>query len=95
MGFRRKAKKTVRKYANKRFAKRVVKKIGGKFIPGYNAVSTADDIIWLGEKAYRFLKNRQRVESNRTKKGMMNDARNKTRSNNPGRRKRYGIDDYY
>ena len=95
MGFRRKAKKTVRKYANKRFAKRVVKKVGSKFIPGLNVVSTADDVYWLGNNVYRILKNRQRVESNRTKKGMMDDARNNSARSSGNRRKRYGIDDWY
>lgn len=92
MGFRRKAKKTVRKYANKRFAKRVVKKIGSKFVPGLNVVSTADDVYWLGSKAYRFIKSRQVKETNRNK-DRMDLTRKDARSS--GRRKRYGIDDWY
>ena len=95
--YRKKARKTVRKakgYARKgkKLGKKIGKKIIGKAIPGYNVYSTADDILWAGEKAYRFLKNRQRIESNRHKERM---GSNNSESNRGGRKKRYGIDDYY
>ena len=45
--YRKKAKSAFKKVVNKRVAKRLGKKIAGKLIPGYNVVSTVDDIIWL------------------------------------------------
>lgn len=87
----KKAKKAVKKYANKRVAKKIGYKIGSKFIPGLNVVSTADDVYWLGSRTYRFLKNRQVRETDRSKSSLgTKRAVNKNRS-----RKRYGIDDYY
>lgn len=94
--YRKKAKKAFKKYANKRVAKRVGKRVVGKFIPGYNAISTAQDVYWLGSRGYRVLKNRQLKNTDKT----VDSARNNRGSNNStrsrGRRKRrYGIDDYY
>lgn len=82
----RKAKK------GKRLVKKIGKKLIGKAIPGYNVYSTADDILWAGEKAYRFLKNRQFKETDRSRKDSMESTR---AVNNNRSRKRYGIDDYY
>lgn len=91
--YRKKARKIVRKAKKgKRLAKKIGKKIIGKSIPGYNVYSTADDVYWLGSKAYRFLKNRQSTETNRNKDRM---GSNNSESMRGGRRKRYGIDDYY
>ena len=92
--YRKKAKSAFKKVVNKRVAKRVGKKIAGKFIPGYNVVSTADDIIWLGSRGYRLLKNRQRNLADKTVDGAMN-RNNSSMPKGRGRRKRYGIDDYY
>ena len=94
--YRKKARKIVRKAKKgKRLAKKIGKKIIGKAIPGYNVYSTADDILWAGEKAYRYLKNRQRIESNRHKDRMGSNNSESISRNRGGRRKRYGIDDYY
>jgi len=90
----KKAKKAVKKYANKRVAKKIGYKIGSKFVPGLNVVSTADDVIWLGSRAYRVLKNRQLKNTDKTVEAAMNRSTS-PRSQNRGRRKRYGIDDYY
>lgn len=89
----KKAKKAVKKYANKRVAKRVGKKVVGKFIPGYNAISTAQDVYWLGSRGYRLLKNRQLKNTDKTvDAGMRKDS---TTPKGRGRRKRYGIDDWW
>lgn len=90
----KKAKKAVKKYANKRVAKKIGYKIGSKFVPGLNVVSTADDVIWLGSRAYRVLKNRQLKNTDKTVDAAM-QRNNSPRSKGRGRRKRYGIDDYY
>ena len=90
----KKAKKAVKKYANKRVAKKVAYKIGSKFVPGLNVVSTADDVIWLGNRAYRALKNRQLKNTDKT----VDAAMQRDRSTSPkgrGRRKRYGVDDWW
>jgi hypothetical protein len=92
--YRKKAKSAFKKVVNKRVAKRLGKKIAGKLIPGYNVVSTVDDIIWLGSKGYRLLKNRQRNLSDKTVDAAM-ERSNSPRPKGRGRRKRYGIDDYY
>lgn len=88
--YRKKAKRAFKKYGNKRVLKKMGKKVVGKFIPGYNVYSTADDVLWAGEKAYRFLKRKQMREINRSTKD-----RSPSRKKSKGRRKRYGIDDYY
>lgn len=94
--YRKKAKNAVKKYANKRVAKKIGYKIGSKFVPGLNVVSTADDVYWLGSRTYRFLKNRQIKETDRSTQNSMNFGSSRSSSNNRGRsRKRYGIDDYY
>ena len=92
--YRKKAKKAVKKYANRRVAKRVGKKAIGKFIPGYNAVSTAQDIYWLGSRGYRVLKNQQLKNSDKTVDAAMQRDRSTTPKGR-GRRKRYGIDDWW
>ena len=93
MAFRRKAKKAFRKYATKRVAKRIGKKVAGKFVPGYNVYSTVDDAFWLGSKGYNLLKKHQ------LQKGDVNMNNNEMRSRitavNSGRKRRYGIDDWY
>ncbi len=92
--YRKKAKKAVKKYANRRVAKRVGKKVVGKFIPGYNAVSTAQDIYWLGSRGYRVLKKQQVKNSDKP----VEVAKQQDTSTTPkgrGRRKRYGIDDWW
>lgn len=95
-GSYKKAKKAVKKYANKRVAKRVGKRVIGKFIPGYNAYSTAQDVYWLGSRGYRVLKNRQMKNTDKTVDAAKNRGSNKPRSSGRGRRRRrYGIDDYY
>lgn len=93
----KRAKKAFKKYANKRVAKRVGKKIIGKFIPGYNAISTAQDVYWLGSRAYRVLKNRQLKNTDKTVDAANNrGSRSDSRPSGRGRRtRRYGIDDYY
>lgn len=93
--YRKKAKKAFKKYASKRMAKRVGKKIAGKFVPGYNVVSTADDVIWLGSRAYRVLKRRQRSLSEDSIDAAMDQRNNSSRPQGRGRRKRYGIDDWF
>ncbi len=98
--YRKKARRTVRKakkYARRggRLGKRLGKKLIGKAIPGYNVYSTADDILWAGNKVYRYLKNRQRVESNRSKQNLMDSIESSRSKQSRGRRKRYGIDDWY
>jgi len=91
MAFRRKAKKAFRKYATKRVAKRIGKKVVGKFIPGYNVYSTVDDVFWLGSKGYNLLKKHQ------LQKGdvMIDNNNQSSRLRSSGKRKRYGIDDWY
>lgn len=93
--YRKKAKKAVKKYANKRVAKKVAYKIGSKFVPGLNVVSTADDIIWVGNRAYRYLKNRQLKNTDKTVEAAMQRGQNSKSPQGRGRRKRYGIDDWY
>jgi hypothetical protein len=94
--YRKKAKKAFKKYANKRVAKRVGQRVVGKFIPGYNAISTAQDVYWLGSRGYRLLKNRQLKNSDKTVDAAMNRSRSDSRPSGRGRRiRRYGIDDYY
>lgn len=93
MGYRKKAKRAVKKYANKRTAKRLGKKVVGRFIPGYNIVSTVDDIMWLGNAAYRHLKPRQVRATRRTRESAMDRAR--SRAEKQRGRKRYGIDDWW
>ena len=90
----KKAKKAVKKYANKRVAKKIGYKIGSKFVPGLNVVSTADDVIWLGSRAYRLLKRRQLKNTDETAEAAM-QRYSSTTPKGRGRRKRYGIDDYY
>lgn len=89
----RKAKRTVKKYANKRTAKRLGKKVIGKFVPYYNVISTVDDIMWLGNRAYRHLKPAQVKQTRRSRERAMNDARK--RAVKQRGRKRYGIDDWW
>lgn len=89
----RKAKRTVKKYATKRTAKRLGKKVIGKFIPGYNAVSTVDDIMWLGNAAYRHLKPAQVKQTRRARDSAMDRARK--RAVKQRGRKRYGVDDWW
>ena len=91
----KKAKKAVKKYANKRVAKRVGKRLVGKLIPGYNAISTAQDVYWLGSRGYRVLKNRQLKNTDKTVDAANNRRSSDSRPTGRGRRKRYGIDDYY
>ena len=94
MAFRRKAKKAFKKYATKRVAKRIGKKVVGKFIPGYNVVSTVDDAFWLGSKAYNLLKRNQLQKGDSTNFNN-SEIRTKDSGRNSGRRRRYGIDDWY
>lgn len=95
MGYRKRAQKTFRKHANKRGLKRLGKRVIGKFIPGYNLYSTADDIFWVGNKVYNYLKADQAKISRRRRKDMEDEIRRKKTAAKSGRRKRYGIDDYY
>jgi len=94
MAYRRKVKKTVKKYATKRMAKRLGKKALGKLIPGYNVYSTADDLYWLGSATYRFLKRKQ-VKFVKDEADRLQDEARRSKSGGHSRRKRYGIDDWY
>lgn len=95
MGYRKKVKKTVKKYANKRGLKRLGKRVIGKFIPGYNLYSTADDLFWVGNKVYNLLKADQAKMARRRRNEMMEEIRRKKAAAQSGRRKRYGIDDWW
>lgn len=89
-----KAKKAVKKRVNRRVAKRVGKKVVGKFIPGYNAISTAQDVYWLGSRGYRLLKNRQLKNTDKTVDVARQRSPTRSRSGR-GARKRYGVDDWW
>lgn len=89
-----KAKKAFKKRVNRRVAKRVGKKVVGKFIPGYNAISTAQDVYWLGSRGYRVLKNRQLKNTDKTVEAAQRRSSPRTNTGR-GRRKRYGVDDWW
>jgi len=96
--YRKKARKAVKKYANKRVAKRVGKRVVGKFIPGYNAVSTAQDIYWLGSRGYRLLKRQQLKNTDKAVEASSPGRKSSPRSTDQRggrRRKRYGVDDWW
>jgi hypothetical protein len=90
-----KAKKAVSRYATRRVAKRVGKRVVGKFIPGYNVYSTARDIHWAGNRAYGMLKRNQLKMTDKAKTNSRISQDSPSMKRRRGSSRRYGIDDWF